>query len=510
MVFATPSVISIARMANISYIPDVLITADAEHSAKRIQEMSEHQPADSNKQTLRETLSSASPRLHKLDLVRTRLVQHLNEAQSRNLTILAAPQGFGKTTLLGHWAAQGDHKISWLNLTRHDNDPGRFMKALIHALQRINPAIGKDVFAMLYADQKPSMEAVLKRLIDDIAMTLYDFYIVLEDYDRIQSQAIHNIIEYILHYVPAQMHLVISCQADPPLDLAGLRSYGRLKEIRTPYLAFTTDEAGAFFNNTLDLNMSVGDISAIMQCSSGHPTAIKCTGLCLQEHPDRTAFISAYEADSGERWALPLREFLEQQPAATREALRILSISEYISNDLYETIREPYFPTLEELADTAVFVAHVNNQLSLYRYYSLVRRYVRSVSEMPESSIYTATAQWYLAQGEVDNGIEFLLLAGDMETAAAQIEVIAQDRLQNSEMVTVMSWLEQLPDDIIEQRPLLSICQAWIQIIRQDLTGIEKHLENAMIRHQEAANPGEIIEHIAAIRDFLKSRLQQR
>src|SRR4030042_1675708 len=198
-------------------------------------------------------------------VLRPRLIERLNEGLSsgRKLTLISAPAGFGKTTLVSEWVAVCERPVTWLSLDEGDNDPARFLTYLVAALQTIAVNIGKGVLAILQSPQPPPIESILTALLNEITTIPDNFVLVLDDYHVIDSKPVDNALAFLLEHLPSQMHLVIATRQDPHLPLARLRARGQLTELRAADLRFTSSEAAQFLNQVMGLNLSAEDIAAL-------------------------------------------------------------------------------------------------------------------------------------------------------------------------------------------------------------------------------------------------------
>ena len=199
------------------------------------------------------------PRPHAV--LRPRLTGRLNEGLHRKLTLISAPAGFGKTTLLGEWVAGCERPAAWLSLDEADSDPTRFLAYLVAALQTIAPNIAEGVLGMLQSPQPPPTEAVLTTMLNETATIEDDLALVLDDYHVIDARAGEDVLAFLLEHLPPRMHLIIATREDPHLPLALLRARGQLAELRAADLRFTPSEAAEFLKEVMGLNVSAEDIA---------------------------------------------------------------------------------------------------------------------------------------------------------------------------------------------------------------------------------------------------------
>src|SRR6266480_1700445 len=201
------------------------------------------------------------PRLRPNVVSRLRLIERLNEGLHRKLTLIAAPAGFGKTTLVSAWVAGCDRQVAWLSLDKGENDPALFLTYLVAALQTIAPGIGEGVSGVLQSPQPPPTESILTALLNEITTIPDNFVLVLDDYHVIDAKPVDQALTYLVDHLPPQMHLVIATREDPSLPLARLRVWGHLTEVRAGDLRFTPSEAAEFLNQGMGLNLSAQDIA---------------------------------------------------------------------------------------------------------------------------------------------------------------------------------------------------------------------------------------------------------
>ncbi len=202
---------------------------------------------------------------------RPRLMERLQAILTCRLTLVSAPAGFGKTTLVSEWVAGCERPVAWLSLDEGDNDPARFLTYLVAALQTVAPKIGEGVLAILQATQSqaPPIELLLTTLLNEISTIPDNFVLVLDDYHVIDSKPVDNALTFIVEHLPPQLHLVIATREDPPLPLARLRVRGQLTELRAADLRFTPAEAAEFLNRVMGLNLSAEDVAALETRTEG-------------------------------------------------------------------------------------------------------------------------------------------------------------------------------------------------------------------------------------------------
>ena len=321
-------------------------------------------------------------------VLRPRLIERLNEGLSagRKLTLISAPAGFGKTTLVSEWVAGGARPIAWLSLDAGDNDPTRFLAYLVAALQTIFAGIGAGVMAALESPQPPPIEPLLTVLLNEIAAMRQEFILVLDDYHLVDAQPVDQALAFLIEHQPPQMRLVIATREDPPLPLARLRARGHMTELRATELRFTAGEAAEFLNRVMGLNLSAEDIAALETRTEGWIAGLQLAALSMQGHQDTAGFIKSFTGSHHFVLDYLVEEVLGQQTASVQTFLLRTAILDRMCGPLCDAVMDerrtpkdeasssvlrPSAAVLEHLERANLFIVPLDNERRWYRYHHL-------------------------------------------------------------------------------------------------------------------------------------------
>ncbi|UCG26027.1 MAG: AAA family ATPase, partial [Chloroflexota bacterium] len=406
---------------------------------------------------------------------RSRLTDHLNQglAPGNKLTLVSAPAGFGKTTLLGEWARNGDLQVAWVSLDKGDNDLTRFLTYVVAALQTIEPAVGDGPLALLQAPQPPTTEMILTALINEIAETLSDdpemrpLTIVLDDYHLVDARPVHDALTFLFDHLPPQMHLTIASRTDPPLPLPRLRIRGELVELREADLRFTMDETASLFNRALGLNLSAEDITALDARTEGWIAGLQVAALSMKELEDASDFVKSFAGSHRYIMDYLVEEVLNRQSENIQTFLTRTAILDRMTGPLCDALtgqgsgRE----TLEILDRDNLFVIPLDDERRWYRYHHLFADLLRTNLDQttPDMTpvLHGRASAWYEQNGFIEEAARHALAAGEDEKAARLIEKLGEILWEHGEPTTMLGWLEALPDDQIIARPGLCNFHAW-------------------------------------------------
>lgn len=409
--------------------------------------------------------SGLVPRLH--------LIERLNENlwAGRKLTLVSAPPGFGKTTLLGEWVRQAKGPAAWLSLDRGDNDANRFWRYIIAALQTVDATIGRAAHAALESPQQPPLDALITVLINDIATLSAPLILILDDYHVIEAASIHSSLGFLLDHLPPQMHLTLATRVDPPLSLSRRRARSELTEIRTVDLCFAAKEVAELLNKVMGLNLPAQDIAALADRTEGWIVGLRMAALSLQaEAPSgKHDFVTAFAGDDRYVADYLMDEVLQQQSPRVQAFLIQTSILERLCGALCDAVRGASCKEAGEgdsqeilhyLEQTNLFTMPLDNRRQWYRYHQLFADLLRQrlcQSERTEgiAALYLRASEWYEGEGFIDKAVSYALDAPDLAYAANLIERHALTMFYRSEISLVHSWLEVLPEDLLRAHPLL-------------------------------------------------------
>src|SRR6266550_902985 len=307
---------------------------------------------------------------------RPRLSDRLNRGAESKLTLVSAPAGFGKTTLLADWLAAvavDGRTVTWLSLDQSDNHPASFWTYLIAALQTAEPHIGASAISLLQSPQPPPIEPVLTLLLNELGGMSTDLVLVLDDYHVIDARDIHDGMVFLLDHLPLRLHLVIASRADPPLPLARLRARGELVEIRAVDLRFTPDEAATYLKDMMGLDVTPGDVVALEGRTEGWIAALQLAALSMQGREDTASFIAGFSGDDRYIVDYLVEEVLQRQPDTVRSFLRDTSILDRLSGPLCDAVTdEDSGKTMMEPQERAnLFVVPLDDRRRWYRYHHL-------------------------------------------------------------------------------------------------------------------------------------------
>ncbi|MEE8567788.1 MAG: hypothetical protein V3S81_04195, partial [Anaerolineales bacterium] len=438
------------------------------------------------------------PQLPATIVARTRLVELLDEGmhQSHKLTLISAPAGFGKTTLVIEWTQNSDRPIAWLTLDEGDNDPARFWAYFIAALQTIYEGIGDTALAALHSHQPPPIETLLADIINEIAIitdpspknSVPGFSIILDDFHVLTNHQINETLTFLLDHLPPQMHLVLSCRADPNLPLARLRSRGQLTEIRAVDLRFTPDEAAAFLNDGMGLGLSTAEITALDKRVEGWIAGLQMAALSMRDRKDVSGFIKSFSGSH--RFVLDylVEEVLDQQSSDIQEFLLRTSILERMTASLCNAVtdRDDSQAILAQLEQANLFLIPLDDQRRWYRYHHLFADLLRSRVEHAQPDLVLAlhcrASEWYENEEFVEEAVVHAIAGKAYKRAAILVEQNAMQTIIDGKHPTVSRWLEALPDELVRARPWLCVYHAWIRY----WSGLREHVEERLQNAEQA------------------------
>ena len=438
-------------------------------------------------------------------VLRPRLIERLNAGLHRKLTLISAPAGFGKTTLVSAWIHQNaelgmrnaeyqntpysafrtPNSVAWLSLDEGDNDPARFLAYLVAALQTLAPEIGKGVMGLLQSPQPPSSEAMLTALLNEIAAIQENFVLVLDDYHLIDAKPVDQALTFLLEHLPPQMHLVITTREDPQLPLARYRARGQLTELRANDLRFTPAEAAGVLNQVMGLHLAAEEISALESRTEGWVAGLQLAALSMQERADTSTFIQAFTGDHHFILDYLIEEVLQQQPERVRSFLLQTAILDRLSGALCDAVtgQEDSHGMLATLERANLFIVPLDDKRQWYRYHHLFADVLqaRAIAEQPAQVpiLHQRASTWYADNGLPADAIRHAFAAKDFVQAAGLIELAwpAMDGRFQSTMW--LGWAKALPDELVRTRPVLSVAYAWALLNGGELEAAEARLRDA-------------------------------
>src|ERR687896_462744 len=429
--------------------------------------------------------SQARPNL----VARLRLIATLEREAGRKLTLISTPAGFGKTTLLVEWLrerAGGEGYVAWLSLDEGDNDPVRFLSYLVAALRRtVGEGFGEGVLAALRSPGPPRMEAVLGALINELADLLGEVAVVLDDYHVIDSENVHWIVTFLLERLPEGAHLMISGRVDPPLPLARLRARGQMMELHAADLRFTPEEAAAFLNDAMGLDISAGDIAALEGVTEGWIAALQLAALSMRERKDVSDFIRSFSGGHRDVFDFLAEEVLQRQSEPVQTFLLETSILDSLSGPLCDAVtgRNDGQEMLERLERENLLVVPLDDERVWYRYHHLFADFLRGrlERERPErlTLLHVRASEWYEENALVAEAVWHALSASEHERAARLMESGIEQTWYRGEVMTLLGWLGKLPKEAMLRRPLLLVWYAAALMLLGQFDGVESLLREA-------------------------------
>jgi LuxR family maltose regulon positive regulatory protein len=396
--------------------------------------------------------------------------------------VIAAPAGFGKTTLLSEWIPQSQYCVTWLSLDDGDNDPTRFWAYVVAALQRLRADLGESALALLQSPQLPPIKSILTTLINEIAAFPENFSIALDDYHLITTQPIHEALAFLLDHLPPHMRVILATRADPPLPLARLRASDQLTEIRADHLRFTPDEAAAFLNDVMGLKLSADNIAALETRTEGWVAGLQLAALSMQGRDDRASFIKAFAGSNAYIVGYLIEEVLQRQSKDVQAFLLQTSILERFTGPLCDAVtggRNGHL-LLETLRQRNLFVVPLDDQREWYRYHHLFAEVLqhRLRQEQPESlpTLHLRAAEWCEKDGLIVEAVQHALTGADYERAARLVEAAFDPLFARSEWHTLLRMIEALPEELVRSRPWLCLAEALPLIMLSRFDQVEARL----------------------------------
>jgi LuxR family transcriptional regulator, maltose regulon positive regulatory protein len=434
------------------------------------------------------------PRLRPNVVRRPRLLERLNEGLHRKLTLISAPAGFGKTTLVSEWVEGIEQPAAWLSLDEGDNDPARFLTYLVAALQTIAAPIGEGVLGVLQSPQPPPTEAILTALLNDITTIKDHFVLVFDDYHVIDAKAVDHALTFLLEHLPPHMHLVIATREDPPLPLARLRVGGQLTEVRVTDLRFTHAEAAGFLNQVMGLNLSAEDIAALERRTEGWIAGLQLAAISMQGHEDAASFIRSFTGSHHFVMDYLVEEVLGQQPERVQTFLLRTSILDRLCGPLCDAVvldsSASGQATLDYLEHANLFLVPLDNERRWYRYHQLFadllrQRLLQSTTLSPGDAqshvneLHIRASQWYEDHGLEIEAFHHAVAAHDVERAERLMEGKGIPLHFRGAVTAILDWLESLPATVLNARPWLWARYGSLLLVNGQTTGVEEKLQAA-------------------------------
>ena len=446
-----------------------------------------------------------SPRLVRDLVLRPRLFERLERGLERQLTLVSAPAGYGKTTLVASWLQETPKLVAWLSLDENDNDLLRFLRYIVATIRTRFAESCKEVHKMTRADYAPPTEYLAALLINDINDIQDSFVLVIDDFHFVNDVSVREFVSALIDNQPSNLHLLIIARTDPLLPLARLRASGKMTEIRAPSLRFRNDQAQTFLNQTMNTAVGQETALALNERTEGWITGLRLIALSSSNEEE----LSRILASSQDRSITFVNDYLLSEvllklPKSLRAFLLHISILNRLSAPLCDAVAlvgEPDRSSevyLSWVRNANIFLVSLDVSEEWYRFHHLfqtllVKELKATCSEHELRELHLRAAAWFANQGLVEEAIHHALTADDIETAASLIEQRSNELLNSLERHTLQRWLSLLPQEIIWQRPRLILAKAWLLFrewrltaMQETLKAIERALEKDPISDDES------------------------
>ncbi|MCL4562129.1 MAG: LuxR C-terminal-related transcriptional regulator [Chloroflexi bacterium] len=443
---------------------------------------------------------------------RPRLQTRVAEGLHFPLTLVIAPAGFGKTTLVAASLAGSGMPAAWLTLDKEDNQGGRFLKYLIAALQSRDHQIGSEADRLIGGVPPAPPETVLVSLVNDLDASEAELVLVLEDYQFISNPEIHEAVGFLIEHCPQTFHLLITSRSDPSLPLARLRARSQMVELRSEDLRFTPIEAAQFLNDVMGLGLDAGSVAALEERTEGWIAGLQMAALSLRDRQDVAGFIEAFSGTNRYILDYLLEEVLASQSPEVQRFLLCTSILGRLTAPLCNVVigEADSQAMLERLERANLFVSSLDDGRQWYRYHQLFGDLlqVRLQQTHPEllSGLHERAVDWYEENGFIVEAIDQALAAKHWSRAARLIEQRAMGILSGESVMALIAWLDVFPEELLYNRPWLCVFRAWSLLLNCQAEGVENLLQRAE-RNLPIANGSmsneDIRGNVAMIRAYL-------
>ena len=423
---------------------------------------------------------------------RPHLTARLDEGSWRQLTLISAPAGFGKTTLVSQWIAGSGYPAAWLSLDADDNDLARFLIYLVSSLKTVPIPIGDSLLDILQSSQLPSAEYILTILLNEISAVPDHFFLVLDDFHAVDARTVHDALAFLLEHLPQQMHLVIATREDPSFPLARLRARGQLTELRAADLRFSLSEAALFLNRVMGLVLSDKDIATLEERTEGWIAGLQLAAVSMRGQADSAGFIRAFTGSHRYILDYLLEEVLNRQPENIQKFLLCTAILDRMCGPLCDAVLlDPSVSgqeTLEHLERSNLFIVSLDDRRCWYRYHHLFAELLRQrlrqcVSSGNEESgvaeYYIRASGWYEDHDQAIEAFQHAAATNDVERAERLMESKGMPLHFGGVVTTILNWLASLPIAVLDARPLLRVRSATLLLAVGQSTGVEEKLQAA-------------------------------
>jgi len=445
-------------------------------------------------------------------VLRSRLIERLNEGLQRasSVTLISAPAGFGKTTLVSEWInnlrftnedlrldtanesrtvnlkSKIATQVAWLSLDERDSDLTRFLTYLVAALRTVAPKLGEAVWEVLQVaqSQPPPAESVLTALLNEIITLPEKFILVLDDYHVIDSRPVDEALTFLVEHLPPQLQVVITTREDPALPLPRLRARRQLTELRAADLRFTPSEAAEFLNQVMGLSLSAEEVAALEDRTEGWIAGLQLAALSMRGHQDVHGFIRAFAGDHRYIVDYLIEEVLQRQPESVRSFLLQTAILERLNGPLCDAVtgQPGGNARLETLQRGNFFLIPLDEKRHWYRYHHLFADVLRMhlTTEQPDQvpALHRRASAWFEKNGSPVDAIRHALAGGDFERAASLIELAVPAMRRSRQDAILLGWMKALPDEVFRARPVLSIEYVGAIMSNGEIGGVEARLRN--------------------------------
>ncbi len=414
------------------------------------------------------------PRLVRRPTLNQRLHEGLQNG--RQLTLISAPAGFGKTTFISSWIDTLEMPVSWLSLDAADDDPGRFFTYLVAALQKIDAQLGSEIAGVLRAGQLPPHDVISTTLVNDIVESGRRFVLVLDDFQVIQDKTILQILQTFVANLPRPLHLIILTREEPALPLARLRANNQLTEIRAADLRFGAANTAVFLNEIMRLKLSQADINTLENKTEGWVVGLQLAGLSIRDRTDPSKFIAELSGSHRHILSYLIEEVLSGQDPDVQNFLLQTSILDKLRGDLCDALTGGSNGRLllEQLYNGNLFLIPLDDAQQWYRYHHLFadllrdRQHALHGSETP--LLHKRASQWFANAGLFREAIQHALDAQDYETAVTLIETHAMDLLLAWHAKTIKKWMRQIPEKWAAKSPKTNLMFAWMYLMSNNVS----------------------------------------